>query len=109
MALRRRLLGPGIAARRVLQQGVQAALTAAWLCAGDCSVLASQPAVYFSKECKLSKAVGLDASVTVGGARLPLNDAVSAAVGAAAPAAAAVRTTPAISLFLHIYTRNMAS
>lgn len=68
-----------------------------WLRAGDCSVLASQPAVYFSKECKLSKAVGLDASVTVGGARLPLNDAVSAAVGAAAPAAAAVRTKPATS------------
>ena len=30
----------------------QAASTAAWLCAGDCSVLASQPAVYISKECK---------------------------------------------------------
>lgn len=71
------------------------------LCAGDCSVLASQPAVYFSKECKLSKAVGLDASVTVGGARLPLNDAVSAAVGAAAPAAAAVRTKPAV-VHLHL-------
>ena len=75
---------------------VHQALPASRLWAGECSVLASEPAVYFSKECKLSKAVGLEASVTVGGAQLPLNNAVSAAVEAAAPAAAAVRAKPAL-------------
>ncbi len=53
--------------------------------------MSAQPAVYFSKECKLSKAIGVDASITLGGADLPLNDVVSAAVSAASPAAAAVR------------------
>ncbi len=58
--------------------------------AGYCSVLKSKPAVYFSRECKLSKAIGLDASVTVGGASLPLGDIASSAAAAASPAAAAI-------------------